>query len=133
MNRRPDWAARMYRMIEDHRRAPFDWSTHNCGLFVVRVTDAMTDNARAYLVREHIHDEASAKAMIAEYGGLEGVVTRFMGEPEPIGARPRRGDVVLFDGGEGDAVGIVDRQIVAVGEGGLRLVPLTEAKRVWRV
>jgi hypothetical protein len=123
----------MYAMFEEQLHAPFDWSTHNCGMFVVRVTDAMTDNARSYLVREHIHDEASAKAMIESCGGLEGVVTRFMGEPEPIGTRPRRGDVVLFDGGDGESVGIVDRQIVSVGEGGLRRVPLKEAKRVWRV
>jgi hypothetical protein len=59
-------------------------------------------------------------------------VSRYMGGP--TNQRATRGDVVLIDGGEGDALGIcLGSNVVAMGPKGLRYVPRAEIKLVWKV
>ena len=131
--RRPDWASRMFGVIEAQLHEPFSFESNYCGLFVARVIDAMTDSDYAAQLGERCRDQASVDALLAEFGGLEGAVTHYLGEPDADPkARPRRGDAVLFDGGDGDSVGIWDgRQIVAVGARGLHKVGGGFLK-VWR-
>jgi len=132
--RRHDWASRLFDVIEEHRSRPFVWGQNDCCLFVSRAVDRMTDNARTYLILEQYSDEASALRLIASHGGLAGAVTYFMGDPHD--GRPERGDVVLFHGGEADAVGIcLGARIFAMGPEGLREIPRTPdlIRMVWRV
>lgn len=119
--RRHDWASRMDAVIESCKRTPFEYGTHDCGMFVARVVDAMTDDAIAYRLREHYCDEASAQEFIEASGGMLAVATRFLGSPS--NDRPRRGDPVLFEGGNGEAMGIWTPQgIYSTGASGLHLV-----------
>jgi hypothetical protein len=130
--KRHDWTSRLFAVIEAHKSRPFVWGESDCCLFVARCIDAMTDNALAYLIRERYHDETSALRFIAEYGSLAAAVSRYLGDPVP--RRAVRGDAVLFDGGEGDAVGIcMGAKVVAMGPTGLRYVPRSEIKAVWPV
>jgi hypothetical protein len=130
--RRHDWAARLHEVIEAHKGRSFAWGGNDCCLFVARCVDAMTTNALAYLIRERYHDHASALRFMAEHGGLAGAVSRYLGDPSS--ERATRGDVVLIDGGEGDALGIcLGAKVVAMGPEGVRYVPRAEIKMVWRV
>lgn len=130
--RRHDWAARLHEVIDAHKAREFVWGGADCCLFAARCVDAMTTNAIAYLIRDRYHDERSALKFIAEYGGLAGAVSRYMGDPSD--KRAVRGDVVLIDGGEGDALGVcLGAKVVAMGPDGLRYVPRSEIKMVWSV
>lgn len=132
MKRRHDWAARLHEVIEAHQSREFAWGENDCCLFASRCVDAMQGNAITYLIRERYHDEATAVRFIAEYGGLAEAVSRYMGDP--TNQRATRGDVVLIDGGEGDALGIcLGAKVVAMGPTGLRYVPRAEIKTVWKV
>jgi hypothetical protein len=130
--RRHDWAARLCDVIAAHKDREFAWGESDCCLFVARCIDAMTDNALAYLIREQYRDEASALRFIATHGSLQAAVSRYLGDAS-VG-RAVRGDAVLIEGGEGDAVGIcLGTQVVAMGPKGLRYVSRTEIKAVWKV
>jgi hypothetical protein len=122
----------MYAQIEAHIRTPFSWSENSCGLFVARVVDAMTDSQIAEQIIAAVASEEEAASFIESRGGMRAAISGFLGEPS--GDRPRRGDVVLFDGGEGDAVGIwTGAEIVSVGEAGLRRIRAREFTAVWHV
>lgn len=130
--RRNDWASRMFAVIEQHLRRPFEYAQNDCSLFVARVVDAMTDSTFEAQILAEYKDEESALALIARHGSLSAAVSHYLGPPS--NERALRGDVVMFDGGQGDAVGIWDgRQIVAMGESGLRSLRRTEVRQVWRV
>lgn len=128
--KRHDWTSRMFAVIEDHKRREFAWGRNDCCLFVARVVDAMAGSAIEPQLT--YGDEAGAMALIASHGGLKQAASVYLGEP--VGGRAVRGDPVLIDGGEGDALGIcLGAQVVAMGKGGLRYVPRAEILAVWRV
>lgn len=130
--RRSDWSSRMYGVIDSHIHGEFSYGTRDCCTFVARVVDAMTDSKLADQIATLYTDEASAKSLIDQYGGLSSAVSHFLGDPETD--KPIRGDVVLFDGGDGEAVGIWDgKQIVSVGESRLRVVHERKFIAVWHV
>jgi len=128
---RHDAPSRMFAVIAEHKNRAFAWGVNDCCLFAARVRDAMTDSDYEAQISAAYSDEASALALIAQHGGLEGVVTHYLGESSV--ERATRGDVVLFDGGTGDMLGIcVGAHIVAMGESGLRQIPRAEIKKVWK-
>jgi hypothetical protein len=128
--KRHDWAARLYDVITDHSTREFAWGEADCCLFVARAVDAMQDTNLEAQLQSQYTDERSALTMIVIHGGLEQAVTSFLGEPTSL--RAVRGDVVLIDGGEGDALGIcMGSQVVAMGPAGLRNVPRAEIRKVW--
>lgn len=121
----------MFGVIDAHIHREFDLSDGGCWPFVARVVDAMTDSNHEQQLADYRNSVAVLRAM-AEPGGVEAAVSSVLGEPSQ--GRPMRGDVVLFDGGEGDAVGIWDgKDIVAMGEVGLRRIPRSEIKTFWAV
>jgi hypothetical protein len=129
--RRPDWPSRMFAVIDEHAGKPFVWGDRDCCLFPARVRDAMCDTSYELALRVAYSDEASALALIASHGGLFNAVTAFLGAPST--ERATRGDIVGFDGGEGDAMGVcIGREIVAMGPDGLRRVPRGEILAVWK-
>jgi hypothetical protein len=109
----------MHEVIDAHHARAFAWGQDDCCLFVARAWDAMTDSGLEQTLAALYHDEPSARALIAAHSNLQGAVSAFLGEPQPV--RAARGAAVLFDGGEGDAVGICrGADIVAMGPTGLR-------------
>lgn len=130
--KRPDWLERLAGVISDHETRPFAWGRADCCLFVARAIDAMTDSDLEAQLAPLYQDEPGALRLIADSGSLEAAVSRFLGEP--IEAFANRGDAVLIDGGEGDAVGIcVGLYVVAMGPEGLHRVPRSEIRKVWQV
>ena len=129
--RRHDWADRMFSVIDAHQSVSFEWGVNDCCLFATRVIDAMTDGDIAEQILTRYHDEPTGKALIAEYGSLQAVTTHYYGEPSS--ERPTRGDLVLVDGGLGDALGIcVGGYVLCMGPDGLRKLPRSEIRACWK-
>lgn len=129
--RRNDWAARMFGVIDAHIHNQFDMSVGGCWPFVARVVDAMTDSTYENQLTEQYANGSAVMRLIAS-GKVQEAISEVLGQPSE--GRPMRGDVILFDGGEGDAIGIWDgSNIVAMGETGLHKVPRSELKAFWRI
>lgn len=130
--RRNDWVEKMWLAIEDHADTEFVWGVNDCCLFVARVVDAMTDSDIETQLNASYSDEETALAYIASFGSLEAAVSSYLGQPEP--GRPLRGDVVLIDGGEGPALGIlVGGHIAGMGPNGFVYLPRSEALQRWAI
>lgn len=130
--KRFDWADQMYSVIAQHESESFAWGANDCCLFVARVLDAMTDSSHAALLAEKYSDEQSAIAFIREHGSLAAAVSEFLGAP--VEKRAVRGDVVLFEGGQGDAVGIcLGSKIVGMGQAGIQSLGREAIKTVWGI
>jgi NAD(P)H-hydrate repair Nnr-like enzyme with NAD(P)H-hydrate epimerase domain len=119
--RRYDWAAQMFAVIDAHQDSEFAWGVNDCCLFAARVVDAMCGTAHEKTLSEKYNDEASALAYIKESGGIAAAVDTFIG-PHKTQGRPARGDVVLFNGANGETLGIcVGEYIAAIAENGIVL------------
>jgi len=130
--RRADWVGQMWLAIEDHADTEFVWGVNDCCLFVARVVDAMTDSDIETELNASYTDEQTALAYIALFGSLEAAVSSHLGQPEP--GRPLRGDVVLIDGGDGPALGIlVGGHIAGMGPNGFVYLPRGEALQRWAI
>jgi hypothetical protein len=130
--RRHDWASRMFSVFDEHHHRPFDLSAGGCWPFVARVVDAMTGSDYEARLSEAYGNGAAVLRLMAQPGGVAAAVADILGPPSE--GRPIRGDVILFDGGEGDAVGIWDgASIIAMGEAGLHRVPRSEIKAFWSI
>lgn len=134
MNRLPDWQPRLYAFLESRRQAAFSWGTNDCCLFCADAVMAMTGEDPASALRGSYADEAGALAILAEHGGIDGLVTFILGEP--MGALcGRTGDVALIRARNGnDVVGVIDgAQVVCVGDVETIKYPLERARAIWRI
>lgn len=130
--RREDWLDKLWVTIDALTLEPFVWGQHDCCLFAAKVVDAMTDSTHADTLATHYSDEPTALAYIAAEGGLEAAVSTYLGTAKT--GRPQRGDVVLFEGEQGDTVGVcVGSTIVAAGPSGLVSVPKRMTVKFWSV
>lgn len=138
MARREDWQDRLAAAFETARATPFAYGTHDCALFIARCVDAMTDGTLIAQIAEAFTygTEEEAAALISAAGGLEALATQFLGYPSPRNLC-RRGDVMLYDHGNGMGLGIHDgQQIIAPVIGarsGLTGVPLECGLMGWRI
>jgi len=130
--RRDDWVEQMWTTIEAAAQTPFAWGQHDCCLFAASVVDAMTDSAHVADLQTRYTDEATALAFIADEGGLESAVSGYLGEAKT--GRPQRGDVVMFEGEQGDTIGVcTGRDLVAAGPDGLVIVPKNATVKFWSI
>lgn len=130
--RRHDWASRMFAVIDDYIHRRFEDEQAGCSLFPARVHDAMTGSDFVERLLSEFKSPRDALKVIAEPGRLRALVMEYLGTPSE--GRPMRGDVVLFDGGEGDSLGIWDgAHILAMGAEGLHKVKRSEMKAFWAV
>jgi len=131
--RHPDWQQRLTDYLRAHHARPFAWGRWDCALFVAGGVRAMTGRDPMRGLRGYrTLREGLRKAQAA---GLEdhvaAVADRFP-EIHPAFAGP--GDIAVVPGEPGLALGIVQgAQIYVVGERGLGLMLLTEARRAFRV
>lgn len=131
--RRHDWASRMFSVFDEHHHRPFDLASGGCWPFVARVVDAMTGSDYEARLMGTYGTGAAVLRLMAQPGGVAAAVAEILGPATSTG-RPMRGDVILFDGGEGDAVGIWDgANIIAMGETGLHRVARSEIKAFWSI
>lgn len=130
--RHADWPQILAQQIEDARSRPFKWGTADCALFVADVVLAMTGTDYATDLRGYT-DQAGALDRIRDAGSLEAVVSGLLGEPWPVNAIGR-GDVVLIDTEDGEALGIcIGTACAFAGMTGLQFLSRTAIRVGWRI
>jgi hypothetical protein len=123
-----DWERRLEHAVQE--TPPFAWGSADCCTFAARVVRAITgtDYADAFSYRSRF----GALRILAKAGGVEGMATRFLGEPKA----PRlacRGDVVLVEAPKPMLAICCGHLIAAQGENGVLWLPLSAALKAWSV
>lgn len=123
-----NWPQLLTDYVESKRNTPFAWGTADCCQFIAGAVAAVTgvDHAVEFGPYE---DEAGAQALLATYGGIEGLITHVLGEPVHV-AQMGRGDVCIVDGTAAVCTG---QNVVSYGSNGLVFVPRSRASVAWRV
>jgi hypothetical protein len=116
----------------------FEWGTFDCALASCDAIVAMTGTDPAEDFRGSYASEAEAQKIIGPDGlaaFAAGIAEKYaMTEAPPMFAH--RGDLVLVDNGQGDALGIVDlsgRFAWCVLERGMVRMPMERWRKAWRV
>jgi hypothetical protein len=133
MKRRADWPRRLYDAIEAARGRPFAWGSHDCAAFATAVAAELTGEDPVAALRGSYQSAFGAERLMAEYGGLPGLVTHFYGEPVTI-HYAGRGDLVLAERDNGPALGVSMGSIAAfAGPDGLAFLNMKMCRLAWRI
>lgn len=141
LKRRPDWRPRLVRYVASIAGRPFVPGQHDCALFAAGAVAAQTgvDLATHWLGYASLRE---GLVRLKANGFADHVALAAHHLPEVRPAFGRVGDIAVLSAaaagtpGSMDALGVVQGRAVYVlrpGQGGLGLVPLTEAKRMLRV
>jgi hypothetical protein len=143
LKRKHSWPEDLHKFLHEHADKPFTWGSHDCALFVCNWIENATGVDVAAEFRGQYKTKLGAAKIIRKVTGGESVehvaehVTKQHGIPElPSPLFAQRGDVVLFDGAEGPALGIVHltgKHAIFAGEGGLQKIELNKCRRAWRL
>lgn len=138
LRRFQNWQIVMDQFMHDAASRPFAFGEWDCCLFTLAHVDAITGSAHEAAFAGLCHDAESAATVLEGMGGLEQAVTDLFGPPLAVTAKAQRGDIVLYESGQGPALGVVGLSgthfcTVAAGETGLARFRMARALRAWRV
>ena len=143
LKRKEYWDTRAYHdFLLSRAKTPFAWGEHDCALFAADGIEAITGVDIAADFRGKYHDEASAMALIRELTGGVTVAdaAAYCAEKSALKewAKPlfaQRGDLVVAKQQSGLIAGLVhlNGHVVAAGENGLMVVPITTVVRSWHI
>lgn len=122
--------------LKERADRPFEWGVNDCCIFAADWVRLVTGRDPAQALRGEYSDEAGAAEVIDEFGGVANLVSMGVGsEPLPNVATAQRGDVVLFESGNGPALGIcAGEKFAAVRPvGGVGYFSMRHAVTAWRV
>lgn len=135
MQRRDDWASRLIAVIDAADNKPFAWGTQDCALFAADCVQAMTGEDFAAPFRGRYDTALGSVRALKMLGmaSLEAYVISVLGEPISA-TMAMRGDVVMVDTPEGQALGVVAGIEAAVaGVNGLVMMPRSAWLIAWRI
>ena len=124
------WEKRLNNHLETIGK--FEWGTNDCCMFAVGCVEAITgvNYGKPY---KGYKSKIGAAKRLSEHGGVDGIATECLGNPKSP-KMAKRGDVVMFNSGSENALGIcVGGKIAAVGEQGLMFFGMEKAIKVWSV
>ena len=138
------WDTRSFHnFLVERASLPFAWGVNDCALFVADGIERMTGVDIAIDFRGNYHSEAEALDLIRTLTGGEGVADAAAWCAHKFDLREwsgplyaQRGDMVTLADSGRIIAGLVDlngRHILAVGEAGLKRLPLLDALRAWHV
>lgn len=137
------WEKSLHEFIDLRAGTPFVFGRNDCCLFSCDAIKAITGTDIAAEFRGKYTTQLGALKAIKEITGgstvenvADYVTQQFEMKELPTVLFAQRGDVVLFDGEEGPALGIVyldGRNAVFVGEAGLRKIAVSKCRRAWQV
>jgi hypothetical protein len=133
-----DWTERLEYFLWLAQGRAFAWGAWDCSLFGAEGVKALTGDDFGAAFRGQYSDAAGAAQALIEIGegDLESTVTSFMGPPLSLPAKAQRGDLVLFESGDGPALGIIEltgTHFAAVTTRGTVRLPRARALQAWRV
>ena len=115
---------------------PFTWGTFDCSMFAADVVLAMTGVDYAVGFRGQYKSKRGSLSRIKTLGyqDLDDVLTQRIGKPLKSVNFLQRGDLVLFDGGNGLAAGIcLGAKSVGAGDVGLVSVDTSTCIKGWKI
>lgn len=143
----PDWATRLDTYIAMANRIPFSYDPArglDCCRFTFSAIHAQTGIMIGTQFAGRYRTKREALLLMKEYSGkpsLQLSIHKLMAEsgfeicsPSPYYAQ--RGDAVLVPNAGGDFFGILDtngRDVLGVGEYGIRRIPISIRCRAWRI
>ncbi len=139
LKRLDNWPEALAAALEHVQNKPFEWGENDCCLFACNIVEAITGTDLASPFRGY-KNRTEAFEVIKGYGGIgklaESVAQEFsIPEIEPLKAR--RGDVFLFNNGNGETLGICRGDLVlAPGKEKLDGLPITkvlDTLRAWEI
>jgi len=134
MGRLVDWPERLAAHIEDWRYKKFEWGKADCALFCFNAEIAMCGQSRFEdFSGQYKTPTGSLKALIKfGKGDLDKSVSEKLQAVDI--SKAQRGDVALIDTDQGDALSLViGNKLAAMGHDGLVFLPITAAKKAWRI
>lgn len=135
MTRLPDWRTRLTAYLAEVARRPFRPGSMDCAMFVAGAVKAMTGEDPAAGFRGRYYSLSGGRRLVTAAGHADmiGVAAAQFPEVAPIFAQA--GDIAVVDGDDGaPAFGLVQGALIYVRRPeGLGLVPLTDARRAFRV
>jgi hypothetical protein len=134
MGRLEDWPLRLNNHIEEWRHKKFEWGKADCALFCLYAEKAICGSSRFDdFIGKYRSAAGSVKALLKIGGGdLAASVGARLAEIET--SKAQRGDVALIDTPAGDALSLViGDKVAAMGKDGLVFLPLSAAKKAWKV
>lgn len=128
-----DWPSRLEASLLAARRRPFEWGAHDCCLFAAGAVEACTGVDLAAEYRGGYSDEAGARALLEQLGGLQAMAGQV--GPEIAPRLAAAGDIGLADMGGGQSSLVVHSGQVWLGAGprGLLVIPAGQVSTAWRV
>jgi hypothetical protein len=127
------WQSQLDALLSERASSPFVWGQNDCCIFAADVVAALTGTDPAADLRGTYSTQEEAHALLAERGGIGGIVTQMLGDPVPrLMARVGDLGLVTHDGTETLAV-CIGQQWRAVSMTGLVLVFARHIGPCWRV
>ena len=132
--RLPGWPEHLAWLVEQRRRAPFEWGVNDCASFAADAVLAMTgaDPLGGLRGAWASHDEA--QALLASMGGLAAAAENLLG-PSAADGRARRGSIVCahMEGQEIMGVMLSGSLWCAPGPRGIVFRPRAEVVAAWNL
>lgn len=131
MKRYEDWPRRLSEFLDRHRMKPFAWGENDCAYFAGKAVEALT--GEDHYTKYKYKTEAGAYKIIKKNGGIEGIISKALGEGHGNIYSAKRGDVVIMKLPEKTA-GIVDDSgqfVASLSKDGIVRLPLNRVWRVW--
>lgn len=94
-----NWREALLEVVEAAHGRRFRWGQHDCCQFAARCVEAVC-GYQARLLFPTYQTKAEAFEILESVGGMLALVTRALGEPQPV-AFAGEGDIVLTDMGQG--------------------------------
>lgn len=106
LRRLVDWPQRLAVALESRRDTPYSWGTNDCAIFAADMVLASTGHDLAAPFRGRYKTQAGSRRILKALGwaDVEAMADALLPRRHD---RPRRGDVVLYDGLAGPFLGIV--------------------------
>jgi cell wall-associated NlpC family hydrolase len=145
LKRETGWPKLLHDFVYSRRTIPFAWGANDCALFVADAIHEMTGADLGAGLRGEYSSLAGAVVKMADLTGKPGAtiedVAEYFASVASMSERPnpkfaQRGDVVLFDGANGPAMGILyldGHNGIFVSQDGLSKIELSACRRAWQV
>lgn len=134
MGRLVDWPSRLSDHIEEWRHKKFEWGKTDCGHFCLHAEKAMCGTSRFEdWIGKYSTHKGLARLMVKKGANdLAAIFGARLAEIEPNKAQ--RGDFALIDTTLGDALSLViGDKVAGMSKEGLVFLPLSAAKKAWKV
>jgi len=134
MKRYDDWVPRLIAYLSECHRTPYQPGRHDCALFAAGAVNAMCEVDPAAPYRGRYRSIRGGLRVLRRAGFVDHVAMTADVLPEIPVAMARVGDIIVTDGDDGPAMGVVQgERVYVLTQRGIGTIDLLQAKRAFRV